>query len=239
MQLLQEAHAIHPTKDEHPFPTNHSSSSSAGGIIPGLNLDIKPNVSGGELSGGGTKMEMLKVNIDDISQFFNYHEVFGRLSNSEMPPPPTAPAQATQVTDAELANMADANAAGGENRCEICGKVFQFRYQLIVHRRYHNERKPFTCQVCGQAFQNSAELSAHGKKHIGGSMFICKVCFNVFANDASLERHMKRHSADKPFGCTICQRTFVRREHLENHARTHTGILAYNCWNRREFFAHH
>lgn len=54
--------------------------------------DIKPNIDGPQ------KMEMLKVNIEDISQFFNYHEVFGKLSNSEMPPPPTGPAQATQVS---------------------------------------------------------------------------------------------------------------------------------------------
>lgn len=33
------------------------------------------------------------------------------------------------------------------HNCEVCGKSFQFRYQLIVHRRYHVERKPFTCQV--------------------------------------------------------------------------------------------
>lgn len=31
--------------------------------------------------------------------------------------------------------------------CDVCGKMFPFRYQLIVHRRYHTERKPFTCQV--------------------------------------------------------------------------------------------
>lgn len=35
----------------------------------------------------------------------------------------------------------------GNHVCDICGKMFQFRYQLIVHRRYHTERKPFTCQV--------------------------------------------------------------------------------------------
>lgn len=73
----------------------------------------------------------------------------------------------------------------------------------IVHRRYHNERKPFICQVCGQAFTSSADLTSHGKIHEGVKMFICNVCFNVFANDASLERHMKRHSTDKPFGMYI------------------------------------
>lgn len=42
------------------------------------------------------------------------------------------------------------NAASGDmdpQNCEVCGKSFQYRYQLIVHRRYHAERKPFSCQV--------------------------------------------------------------------------------------------
>lgn len=38
------------------------------------------------------------------------------------------------------------------HNCEVCGKSFQFRYQLIVHRRYHVERKPFTCQVSVHLF---------------------------------------------------------------------------------------
>lgn len=135
--------------------------------------------------------------------------------------------------------------APGIHTCDICGKVFQFRYQLIVHRRYHLERKPFTCQVCGQAFTTLNDLTRHGKSHIGGPMFTCNVCFNVFANDASLERHMKRHSADKPFGCTLCQKTFARKEHLENHIRSHTGETPFRCeycsktFTRKEHMVNH
>lgn len=89
----------------------------------------------------------------------------------------------------------------------VCISLKGFCFQIVahcdfisVHRRYHNERKPFICQVCGQAFTTSVDLTSHGKIHEGVKMFICNVCFNVFANDASLERHMKRHSTDKPFG---------------------------------------
>lgn len=109
--------------------------------------------------------------------------------------------------------------AGANHSCDLCGKMFQYRYQLIVHRRYHTERKPFTCQVCGKAFTSAQELSRHGKCHLGGSMFTCTVCFHVFANAASLERHMKRHSTDKPYNCNICGKSFARKEHLENHTR--------------------
>lgn len=137
------------------------------------------------------------------------------------------------VTKNEHDTPGDTNVTGenptpmvvGTHGCDICGKLFQFRYQLIVHRRYHAERKPFTCQVCGKAFTNAQELTRHGKCHLGGSMFTCAVCFHVFANDASLERHMKRHSADKPYGCTTCGKTFARKEHLDNHNRYVCNVL--------------
>lgn len=37
--------------------------------------------------------------------------------------------------------------SGPPHPCDICSKVFPYRYQMIVHRRYHTERKPFQCQV--------------------------------------------------------------------------------------------
>lgn len=214
--------------------------------------DIKPDsdirntvvtITGHDPNTNAKPLEMLKVNIDDFNQFLNYHEVFGKMSTDSpiitptlIPTSTTVPATTSTAPDPNNGNsgthltdsLSTTSAIIGpmsDNVCDLCGKLFQYKYQLIVHRRYHNERKPFTCQVCGEAFQNSAELTFHGKsKHIGESkMYICNVCFHVFPNDTSLERHMKRHSSDKPFLCNICMRTFNRREHLENHQRTHTG----------------
>lgn len=272
-------------------------------------------------------VEMYKVNIEDISQFLTYHEVFGKLHgdvinhqiSSHTTTNPTSiitnvsgittstnpstvisnivntscinsstttetsaagttvvtgpgellmpkvetitqiPEMSTNVVDATTtittANphivSGDENAAAGitvtpaTHTCDICGKMFQFRYQLIVHRRYHSERKPFNCQVCGQGFTSSQDLTRHGKIHIGCPMFTCTVCFHVFANDASLERHMKRHSTDKPFACTICQKTFARKEHLDNHFRSHTGETPFRCqfcaktFTRKEHMVNH
>ena len=112
-----------------------------------------------------------KVNVEDINQLLAYHEVFGKLQN-EM-----AVAAGTATTGAVLqspggvkSSCSEVGGAGGSNTatvstatspsatavitaagthiCDICSKIFPFRYQLIVHRRYHTERKPFTCQVC-------------------------------------------------------------------------------------------
>ncbi|RZC33589.1 zinc finger protein 271 [Asbolus verrucosus] len=208
---------------------------------------------------------MYKVNVDDLNQLLAYHEVFGKLqgeiattgqnivqnTNSNVNLQQNANNIAIVTKDEQepstssLPNDNTAAVITGNHVCDLCGKMFQFRYQLIVHRRYHTERKPFTCQVCGKAFTNSQELTRHGKCHLGGSMFTCAVCFHVFANAASLERHMKRHSTDKPYNCTICGKSFARKEHLDNHTRCHTGETPYRCqycaktFTRKEHMVNH
>lgn len=208
---------------------------------------------------------MYKVNVDDLNQLLAYHEVFGKLQgeiattgqNIVQNTNPNVNLQQNanniaivtkdeqEPSTSSLPNDNTATVITGNHVCDLCGKMFQFRYQLIVHRRYHNERKPFTCQVCGKAFSNSQELTRHGKCHLGGSMFTCAVCFHVFANAASLERHMKRHSTDKPYNCTICGKSFARKEHLDNHTRCHTGETPYRCqycaktFTRKEHMVNH
>lgn len=203
----------------------------------------KTTTSSAQMSGDKTQLSqivdihssdgVIQMNIDDISQFLNYHEVFGKISNDNILTIPTInTTSATQTTsnliqsnssqsttkfltpklesfstniqqpDDKQDDSLNSSLSPENHACEVCGKMFSFKYQLIVHRRYHNRRKPFICQVCGQAFVSTVELSAHGKSHDGNgnSMFTCNICYHVFANEASLERHMKRHSTDKPFG---------------------------------------
>uniref|UniRef100_A0A1Y1MHQ9 C2H2-type domain-containing protein n=1 Tax=Photinus pyralis TaxID=7054 RepID=A0A1Y1MHQ9_PHOPY len=216
---------------------------------------------------------MYKVNVDDINQLLAYHEVFGKLqgeittgqanvtannanvnlqqagnaiaSNIQIVTPKTLNENVLEASTSAIAADSPPSIIPGNHVCDLCGKMFQFRYQLIVHRRYHIERKPFTCQVCGKAFMNAQELTRHGKCHLGGSMFTCAVCFHVFANAASLERHMKRHSTDKPYNCNICGKSFARKEHLDNHTRCHTGETPYRCqycaktFTRKEHMVNH
>ncbi|XP_050459998.1 zinc finger protein 544-like isoform X11 [Cataglyphis hispanica] len=213
---------------------------------------------------------MYKVNVEDINQLLAYHEVFGKLQSeiaagttlvgSTVPTQTVTTIQnGTPIVQQVPLNKFDIKSSDGEatpgpsaspvsvgsHACEICGKIFQFRYQLIVHRRYHTERKPFTCQVCGKAFSNANDLTRHGKCHLGGSMFTCTVCFHVFANAPSLERHMKRHATDKPYNCTVCGKSFARKEHLDNHTRCHTGETPYRCqycsktFTRKEHMVNH
>lgn len=114
---------------------------------------------------------MYKVNVDDINQLLAYHEVFGKLQNeiavqgtqgNSVAPNSSAGnlnLQNSNVINKNLesdqepstssisADSPPAVITAGTHVCDLCGKMFPFRYQLIVHRRYHTERKPFTCQV--------------------------------------------------------------------------------------------
>lgn len=117
-------------------------------------------------------MQNFQVNVEDINQLLAYHEVFGKLQNEIAAGTTlvsgTVPTQTvttiqngTSIVQQVQLNKFDIKTSDseatpgpstspvsvGSHACEICGKIFQFRYQLIVHRRYHSERKPFTCQV--------------------------------------------------------------------------------------------
>lgn len=108
--------------------------------------------------------------MEDINQLLAYHEVFGKLQNEMAVAAGTATAGAVlQSPGGVKSSCSEVGGAGGSNTatvstatspaaaavitapgthiCDICSKIFPFRYQLIVHRRYHTERKPFTCQV--------------------------------------------------------------------------------------------
>ncbi|XP_049868685.1 zinc finger protein 569-like isoform X6 [Pectinophora gossypiella] len=172
---------------------------------------------------------MYKVNVEDLSQLLAYHEVFGKL-NAEGQPQTKQVITEVEVEAGTSAAMPE-DSSPGHHSCDLCGKIFQFRYQLIVHRRYHGESKPFTCQVCGSAFANPVELSRHGKCHL--------------ATGDQAERHGKRMTQDKPYACTTCHKTFSRKEHLDNHVRSHTGETPYRCqfcaktFTRKEHMVNH
>jgi len=82
-------------------------------------------------------IEMYKVNIEDISQLFTYHEVFGKIHGDvvnhqlaaahggQLPPPPPLPPQVTSH-----AASAAAAAAAASSECESCGPLMGNLYHF-------------------------------------------------------------------------------------------------------------
>ena len=81
-------------------------------------------------------------------------------------------------------------------KCTECGKCFQGKPQLTVHRRSHCGEKSFECTVCSKRFTSSTRLAKHSRIHSGQKPYKCHMCDKVFSVSSSLNTHMRVHMGD-------------------------------------------
>lgn len=79
-------------------------------------------------------------------------------------------------------------------KCKECGKQFQKVY-LKRHMLVHSDDASFTCPICGKGFKNNFNLRVHKRSHDEVKPFECLVCHKTFTTKQCRDNHLTTHKA--------------------------------------------
>uniref|UniRef100_A0A2M4CJ42 Putative c2h2-type zn-finger protein n=1 Tax=Anopheles darlingi TaxID=43151 RepID=A0A2M4CJ42_ANODA len=108
--------------------------------------------------------------------------------------------------------------------CDICGKVYKARRDLLGHKRETHGEPKFECDICHKKFTTRSRLKQHRNYHVGERHHACPVCPSRFFNKFQLRVHARVHTGAKPFACRICSKYFTYRHLAKEHIVRHHGI---------------
>ena len=58
--------------------------------------------------------------------------------------------------------------------CDICGKNFNQKGALVIHKQKHTGSKPYNCDFCQAPFSQKGNLRAHIKVRLTGDSPLCQ-----------------------------------------------------------------
>ncbi|XP_036393919.1 zinc finger protein 1035 [Megalops cyprinoides] len=134
-----------------------------------------------------------------------------------------------------------------QNSCEICGKDFHLRAQLIVHLSSHTDDRPYKCHSCLKTFKHSCNLYRHRKQHCSGininslgtfagplkavvGQYKCPLCPSFFKYSHNRFRHLRelclkeysrlgKGKVGNVYKCALCNSTFANPSNRTRHIR--------------------
>ena len=124
--------------------------------------------------------------------------------------------------------------------CDICDKSYQFRGDLLLHKRTFHEPAKYKCDTCERFFSTKSILISHKETHDNHLKNLeCKECSKYFKNSRSLKNHLKMfHSGTerKLYECEKCDKNFHSLFSKIRHQQSiHEGIR-FRCDICREEF---
>ncbi|KAG7277193.1 hypothetical protein CRUP_021733 [Coryphaenoides rupestris] len=121
-------------------------------------------------------------------------------------------------------------------KCEICGKIFKERIDLIQHERIHiaeqdtkaavkKKKTRLSCFQCAAMFDTVQEMAKHLKTHCHQDVgqHRCDMCYKSFNHWSQLKKHQESHVGQVVYECTECDKAFAFPHLLEEHQLTHAG----------------
>ena len=88
------------------------------------------------------------------------------------------------------------------------------------HNMGQNGKRLFSCEVCGKESRDKFNLDMHMRVHDGKRPYDCKNCYKSFKYPGCLKDHMiSWHSSDEQFSCGKCLKPFRKKSSLMEHLR--------------------
>lgn len=140
-------------------------------------------------------------------------------------------------------------------QCKDCGKGFDRRETLNLHRHFHahNDPAPLTCKECDLTFLDRSSFIKHRKahkekgQHVTGPAkeahtskrrrFTCACCQKRFATVEKLRGHNCYNLPEKPYRCPLCRREFQFKVAIPKHMQTHSLENIFQCQECSQHFS--
>lgn len=116
-----------------------------------------------------------------------------------------------------------------KHKCQVCGKRFFGKSNLVDHLRFHANVKPFKCDHCEKSFTQSGSLRCHVRTHTNEKPFVCQICQKAFNQTSSLKIHIRSHTQERTHVCEVCTKKFLSNSDLSKHRHIHDEVKRFQC----------
>ncbi|KAM7341830.1 zinc finger protein 711 isoform 3-T3 [Cochliomyia hominivorax] len=118
-----------------------------------------------------------------------------------------------------------------KHACEKCGKSFDLKSSLFLHKRICEKRNAVNCNFCELLFSSVLKYEQHlENKHAVSIRHECEICGKTFRCAEYLAVHRKRHN-ERHYQCDLCNKNYINNAELKVHKqRIHNKMhLPFVC----------